>query len=48
MTSADFLTQWQRLVGHWVSGRRRGPSEADVRDLLERGLDAVVADLDDP
>ena len=48
MTSADFLTQWQRLVGHWVSGRRTGPREADVRDLLERGLDAVVADLGDP
>ncbi|QWZ07223.1 rhamnan synthesis F family protein [Nocardioides panacis] len=48
MTSADFLAQWRCLVGHWVSERRTGPGAADVRDLLDRGLDAVVADLHRP
>jgi hypothetical protein len=48
VTSAAFLAQWHRLVGHWVSGRGGGPDEADVRDVLTRGLDAVVADLGAP
>lgn len=39
-----YRARWARLVNHWARGER-GPSLAQVLDLLDRGLETLVAEL---